>query len=207
MSKYSPRDGLAAKKEAIDCLNPYSLSIRIGSKNFEHLSEALGSQEKLLSQVLDVRVGGKNRKQIELEASAKGMFIHNSLFDIMEEKKLFQTHETLKTIRLTPEELGMKGNCTMSTLILQAATMNLRICPPDLAPYLRLTYTDQPVGRCLLLMNPISDFYPSADSQCIFTLGRDDQDSIWMGSRIANLHSFLNINEEYVFVVPKRENK
>lgn len=69
----------------------------------------------------------------------------------------------INIVKMTVEELGFPNGATTKEIFEKAEKLGLKLCPPEVAAYLRIEYTDQPLYKWLVIaMEPIkdSDGYP-----------------------------------------------
>jgi hypothetical protein len=79
--------------------------------------------------------------------------------------------------RVWASQLGLPRGGTYVTICEAAKRQGLALCPAEIGPALRLTYTDQPVGETLCIAMPaVAD---STGASGIFVLGRDLQE-LWL---------------------------
>lgn len=96
-----------------------------------------------------VEIGGLNKSQL-----IKKLRVHAVFLNELGEKILMDEHFTtshikysLETIELTVGELGLFKGDTLSGIFNKASELGLKLCPLEIAPYLRLNYLDQPKSK------------------------------------------------------------
>jgi hypothetical protein len=70
-----------------------------------------------------------------------------------------QTRTDVDLVVLSVSELGFKDATPLADIYRRAAELGLELCPPEVAPLLRLAYVNQPVGEFLnIAMRPIATY-------------------------------------------------
>jgi hypothetical protein len=104
--------------------------------------------ESLKLRLRTIQVGGLTKQElltrlvaaeIQLNESARALFAHDR----------FTTSpvvSTIEIVELSVAELGFAAGATIAPIYDNAAARGLALCPLELAPHLRLQYTDQPEG-------------------------------------------------------------
>ncbi|GEN82707.1 hypothetical protein SLU01_10190 [Sporosarcina luteola] len=96
-----------------------------------------------------VEVGGLTKSQLIHKIRKKSILI-NKLGETLFEDDKFTTSDskyTLQTVELAVQDLGFLEGGTVSQIFRKANQLGLKLCPLELAPYLRLAYLDQPEGN------------------------------------------------------------
>ena len=84
----------------------------------------------------------------------------------------------MNLIRLTVGDLGFPNSATTEQILDRAIEFGLDFCPPEVGPYYRLQYTDQPMGEWVRVgMKPFSG---RGGNERVFRVGRDDG-GLWLG--------------------------
>jgi hypothetical protein len=103
----------------------------------------------------------------------------------------------IKLVRITVAELGYVQGASRKDIYEQALKLGLDLCPSEVAPQLRLQYTDQPKGEVLIIaMEPITD---SGGNLHVFNLGCD-ANGLWLNADVGNPGGHLNATRQFVFV-------
>jgi hypothetical protein len=95
-----------------------------------------------------VRIGGLSRAELLARLQAAGTRLNPAALVLFEDER-FTTDtkpSVIDTVRRTVASLGWPGGATFAQLLASAAGQGLSACPLELAPHLRLQYTDQPEG-------------------------------------------------------------
>ena len=95
-----------------------------------------------------VRIGGLSRAELLARLQAAGIGLNPAALALFEDER-FTTDTTpsiIDTVQRTVASLGWPGGATFAQLLTSAAGQDLGACPLELAPHLRLQYTDQPEG-------------------------------------------------------------
>ncbi len=110
----------------------------------------------------------------------------------------------LNLVKLTASDMGFSHSQTYSGVCAKALEMGLALCPPEVGPYLRTQYKNQPSGEYLVLgMTPIRSF---DGFQCVFAVSRDvtGLSGLFLSSCWYDLASFWHSGgPEFVFVRPR----
>jgi hypothetical protein len=94
-------------------------------------------------------------------------------------------------------ELGFKDGATLKDIYVRAQSLGLDLCPPEVGPYLRLQYTDQPKGEWLVIaMEPITD---SNGYLNLFYVVHD-YDERWLHADLGNPDIFWDGHHRFVFL-------
>ncbi|MEN9881527.1 MAG: hypothetical protein RLZZ308_710 [Candidatus Parcubacteria bacterium] len=94
-------------------------------------------------------------------------------------------------------ELGFKDGATRKDIYVRAQEFGLDLCPPEVGPYLRLQYTDQPKGEWLIIaMEPITDL----DGNLSLFFVTHDGGERWLSAVNGYPHSFWSGYHRFVFL-------
>ena len=143
------------------------------SKNIENIFTSF-PEGKI--QKYETKIGGQTKDELVREMKAKNIKISDyakSLLDNPDFKTQANT-EDLKLVRLTVEDLGFSNDATTEQIYKRAKEFGLDLCPAEVGPHLRLSYSGS--DWILIAMKQITDRdgYPS-----IFNLYRYDAD-LWL---------------------------
>ena len=102
----------------------------------------------------------------------------------------------VELVKITVAELGFKDGATRKDIHERAFELGLKLCPNEVGPALRLQYTDQPMGKWILVaMESITgsdgDFY-------MFTTVRDS-DSVWLHGDSGYPVHLWDADDQWVF--------
>lgn len=108
------------------------------------------------------------------------------------------TEETkVDLVVVSVSELGFKDGATRREIYSRAVKLGLKLCPPEVAPQLRLQYRDQPRGEWFLIgMEPITN---SSGDLSVFGVGHDD-DGFWLIGRGGRPDGFWGGGGRWVFL-------
>ncbi len=141
-----------------------------------------------------VDVGGGTSEMLEEEMSKQGVQFPNVKWMLDHEvfqrsiriedpkepdyrKWLLKPREQMNLIRLTVADLGFPDGATTEQILARAVALGLDLCPPEVGPYYRLQYTDQPMNEWVRIgMKPIPD---RGDSGRVFSVERSWLDDVW----------------------------
>lgn len=95
-----------------------------------------------------VRIGGASKHELLAGMRAARVQL-NPLALLLFERPEFTTAEkvsVVETVELSVSELGLEAGGTFDQVVESAKLAGLSLCPFELAPHLRLQFTDQPEG-------------------------------------------------------------
>ncbi|OWR27259.1 helicase [Saccharibacillus sp. O23] len=96
-----------------------------------------------------VQIGGLTKSELLEKLQADSIEL-NRYADLLFADDRFTTDETasrLTTVELCPADLGFPEGATMPQIQAAAFERDLRLCPLELGPHMRLQMQDQPEGR------------------------------------------------------------
>ncbi|GGI10828.1 helicase [Gottfriedia solisilvae] len=96
-----------------------------------------------------VEVGGLTKSQLIMKLQENSILL-NEYGELLLANEKFTTSDTkysLETVELTVSNLGFFFGATTAQIFKRASELGLGLCPPELGPYLRLEYLDQPEGN------------------------------------------------------------
>lgn len=95
-----------------------------------------------------VRIGGLSRAELLARLQAAGIGLNPAARALFEDQRFITDTRpsVIDTVQRTVASLGWPGGATFAQLLASAAGQGLGACPLELAPHLRLQYTDQPEG-------------------------------------------------------------
>lgn len=155
---------------------------------------------------LDTRhlsIGGIPKPQlldllVDAEVSLNGYA--RALFD----DPKFTTEPSPRLVRVTTvslPDIGLHHGGTFAEIVAAAAEQRLMLCPLEVAPHLRLSYLDQPVGPYLTVASP--EPHPGTESPNGFYL-RHCGDGLWLrGYEAGDENVFSPEFSDYVFMQPE----
>ncbi|MFD1885502.1 helicase [Paenibacillus wenxiniae] len=158
-----------------------------------------------------VIIDGLNREELmkQLQQSSIHLNAYAEMLLADERFMISSTRYSLHTVELTARNLGFPDGATTEQMFTKAQQLGLKLCPLELAPYLRMQYIDQPEdmegevrhnqapsGSVTVASEPISeeDTFPKG-----FYL-RHMHGELWLRGYCADdLHSW-NANDRFIFV-------
>lgn len=158
-----------------------------------------------------VIIGGKDTRQlmVELEKAAIKFHYINHVCHIKKmmegsEFSIQKNSEEINLIRLPVRSLGFSENATTNEIYNKAKEFGLELCPAEVGPQYRLSYTTQPMNeRLFVAMKTISD--PHGD-QDVFELSCSE-DGLWMYDCYAPPDGQWRPDALFVFRLPKQSNE
>ncbi len=90
-----------------------------------------------------VELGGKSKEQLQAELEQKNISITQWAEDLLKSKDFItsSTPESTDLVRLTVEDLGFPQGATTDQIYARAGELGLDLCPAEVGPQLRLSYT------------------------------------------------------------------
>jgi hypothetical protein len=90
-----------------------------------------------------VEIGGKSKEQLRAVLEQKNISITQWADDLLKSKDFTtsSTPESAELVRLTVEGLGFPQGATTDEIYAKAAELGLELCPAEVGPQLRLSYT------------------------------------------------------------------
>lgn len=134
--------------------------------------------------IQSIEIGGKTSSRLQAELKGKGFRVSDYAQDLLESRdfKTLKNSQDIDLVRLTVKDLGFDRYATTDQIYKRAQELGLELCPAEVGPHLRLSYTDQPLGEWIVIgMKQIADRsgYPS-----VFRLRRDGDD-LWLDVHFA----------------------
>lgn len=113
-------------------------------------------ETKIFKQSLELST--KTPEQYTKELTAKGNQIGTYAQQILNKVEALKSPEQIKLVSFSVEQLGFPNGATLQEIYDKARSMGLELCPPQVGPELRLSYTDQPNSEYLVIaMEAITD--------------------------------------------------
>ncbi len=110
-------------------------------------------------------------------------------------------------VRVRPADLGFKGykKLGLARVYERASELGLRLCPPKIAYFLRLAYTEQPVGEWLLVATPPIEDLELRYIQLLIgrgpNQGIDSETEVFhLAWRRHDIHTMINHDQEIIFM-------
>ncbi|MEK9157196.1 MAG: hypothetical protein AAB448_03670, partial [Patescibacteria group bacterium] len=104
--------------------------------------------------------------------------------------------EQMNFVRLSVGDLGFPSGATTKEIFDRAITLGLEYCPPEVGPYYRLHYTNQPMNEYVYISMELiagRDGYPH-----VFRVYRGHVGA-WLDRRWAELDSWWDAGDQFLF--------
>lgn len=146
-----------------------------------------------------VSIGGKTKDELVKEMEVKGIKLSSYAKQLLDSKD-FETQknkEELNLVRLTPKDLGFSSYSTTEQIYKKAVEFGLELCPAEVGPNLRLTYSGD--NWMYIAMKQIKDLdgCPS-----VFSLSRAGAD-LWLHDYRAHPQYQWTLYNKFVFCLRK----
>ena len=152
-----------------------------------------------------VELGGLSKSELLRELKRKEVF-RNGYAEMLFAHDSFTISESIKnlmTIEVSVLDLGFPQGATSEHVFERADQLGLNLCPQELAPFLRLQYTDQPEGYWIVIASETlvaEDEFPNG-----FYLRRIDG-KLWLRGYCADPQHNWDDEDRFIFVVSDRLN-
>lgn len=106
--------------------------------------------------VWEICVGGRTKDELLAELSRRGVMLNAYALALFADPD-FTTADEERTVRVKQvslAEIGLPDGGTFAEIVARAARSELRLCPLEVGPHLRLAYLDQPPGPYLTVASP-----------------------------------------------------
>lgn len=164
--------------------------------NIEHLYESF-PDEKIFRYTLETDGSIDNPNKAKEALEAKGIYISEYGQDILQKTEFSHEGKTYNLVQFTVEQLGFPDGATTDEIYAKADELGLDLCPAEVGPLLRLSYTG--TDWKFIAMKQITDRYgfPS-----VFDLGSGDAELELDGHRAKPGYRWHG-HKEFVFVSRK----
>ncbi len=173
-------------------------------KNIEYIYTGFPEGE-IIVQSLKVDIGGQPLKDLERNMEKNGLKISNTASEMLgriDFTKQLEGKETRTFCCIKVGHFGFDTLPNMLQLYEKAKEFGLEVCPPEVAPYIRLQYTDQPNGASLIGTRTIFANFNGEIVPHIFTLYRNESD-VQLGSTFADPEFKWSFYRKFFFLLPK----
>ncbi|MFH0804479.1 MAG: hypothetical protein V1896_02670 [Candidatus Zambryskibacteria bacterium] len=145
------------------------------------------------------QIGGKNKKELKSELEEKKIFVSDYAKYLLNSKdfKTSETQENLNLVRLTVKDLGFPNGATIEEIYKRAEDFGLELCPAEVGPHLRLSYSG--ADWMFIAMKQITDRDGSPD---VFSLS-EDGDELKLGTSDASPGRRWRGSSRFVFLLRK----
>ncbi|OGE44067.1 hypothetical protein A3B45_05235 [Candidatus Daviesbacteria bacterium RIFCSPLOWO2_01_FULL_39_12] len=173
---------------------------RLQQAGIEHVYTSF-PEGKIRMQKLEI--GGKSKQQLVAEMKQQGINIYEYAQQMIDSPDFttLPQKDDIDLVRLTVQDLGLKGTPTTDEVYAKAGELGLDLCPAEVGPHLRLKDTNQPLGEWYFIgMKQIADRvgYPG-----VFYLARDG-DGLWLSDGWARPDDVAwSPGHEFVFALRK----
>ena len=121
-----------------------------------HDFEGYEKKEFLVWRNLKIGTGIKTGDEFINSLEEKKIITTPDAKTLLKGVNLTQQEKELKLVRVTLQDLGFKEMPSLKAINQRAVELGLQICPPEIGPYLREQYTDQPKNTWLMIgMEPV----------------------------------------------------
>ncbi len=165
-------------------------------------SQLRASNSEKIAPTWKLTVGGKSSKELQRELSRGGFKVSPYVQDLLNSPDFItlEKPEEIELVRRSVKDLGLTGTPTTDEVYTRAQELGLELCPAEVGPHLRLTYTDQPMGEWFYIgMKQVSDRY--GDPR-VFSLALDGG-GVWLRGSWAYPGSHWYPAYEFVFSLRK----
>ncbi len=106
-------------------------------------------ETKIFKQSLELST--KTPEQYTKELIDNGNQIYSYAQQILNKIEALKSPEQISLVSFSVEQLGFPNGATLQEIYDKAQSMGLELCPPQVGPELRLSYTDQPNNEYLVI--------------------------------------------------------
>lgn len=148
----------------------------------------------------DLTIGGKSPGELEESLASGGFRVSDWAKDMLRSRDFttLPNQQSISLVKVSPLNMGMTGNPTLSEIVERAKVFSLGKVPAEVAPYLRMADTDQPLGDLYFTaMEPIAD---SDGDPNVFELERDE-DGSWLRGDWADPDDQWRPRDQFVFAL------
>jgi hypothetical protein len=159
-----------------------------------------------------IEIGGKTVAQLEAAMKEAGFRVDdNGLLASEDFKKSIyepptftqlKSPEQIDLVRLTVADLGFPKGATTQEIFDKAIALGLELCPPEVGPYYRLQYTNQPMHEWIRVgMKPIIGRGGNPRVFVVYRVG----DGAWLSGNWALPMDEWNADSQFMFRIRKLE--
>ncbi len=144
-------------------------------------------------------IGGKTKDELKTELENKKVYISDWASELLESKDftVLKNLEDIDLVRITVEGLGFPNGATTDEIYKRAEEFGLELCPAEVGPHLRLTYSGVDWMYIAMKQITVRDGYPD-----IFDLYRD-ADKLRLRAYSARPSSGWGADRRFVFRIRK----
>lgn len=164
----------------------------IFKKNIEHMYTSF-PEGKI--KTFETKIGGKTKEELEVELKQKNIKLDLYAQSLLDSKDFTTSKniEDIDLVRLTVRDLGLSNGATTDEIYKKAEEFGLELCPPEVGPHLRFSYSGNEYLMIAMKQITDRDGYPY-----VFYLHRDGDD-LWLNTRIAEPSSRWFADYTFVF--------
>jgi len=141
-------DQLARTPEAVTrdtkaYLGPWNPTVLKTVRNYPHISHLYESfpDKKIFFQTLDTDPTIQTPTQAEAKLKEKAIYLSDYGKDLLYKTEFSASKESYQLVRFTVGELGFPNGATTDEVYAKAKTLGLDLCPAEVGPQLRLSYS------------------------------------------------------------------
>ena len=134
--------------------NPTVLQTVRNYPNIKHLYESF-PDKKIFLQTIETDPSIQTPKQAEEKLKEKSIYLSDWGRDILYKTEFSKQKETYELVRFTVEQLGFPNGATTEQIYDKADSLGLGLCPAEVGPHLRLSYSGE--EWMLVAMEQIAD--------------------------------------------------
>jgi hypothetical protein len=142
------KDQLATTPQAITehtkvYLGPWNPTVLETIRNYPNISHLYESfpDKKIFFQTLETNPIIQTPAQAEAKLKEKSIFLSDYGKDLLSKTEFSKTPESYQLVRFTVQELGFPNGATTDKIYTKAQTLGLDLCPAEVGPQLRLSYS------------------------------------------------------------------
>lgn len=146
-------------------------------------------------------IGGKTKEQLKAELQEKKIYVSDWANQLIESKDfmVLKSTETADLVRLTVKDLGFENGATTDEIYKKAKELGLELCPPEVGPHLRLSYSGG--DWMLIAMKQITD----RDGRPIVFYLDPGEVVLVLDANDANPSNRWGSNNQFVFLLRKKK--
>jgi|GEM_PF-1441358 len=181
--------------------------IGLGERLYDQLMATIHDEQEIGRRIDNLEIGVLTEKQLinKIQQQFPGYHKdHLPGLDLMFEPEftISTKKQTITTIRLKVSDLGLTGRPTTQDIFTRAAKLGLALCPPEVGPYQRLRYPEQPKEDkgYHIAMKPIKF---KGENDYIFSLSNVIHSGVVLDRVNAFMFLKWDIDEEFLFCLPQ----
>lgn len=151
----------------------------IFKKNIEHIYTSFPEGK---FKTFETTIGGKTKEELEVELKQKNIKVGSDAQSLLESPDFTTSKNTedVDLVRLTVGDLGFSSGATIDEIYKRAEELGLELCPPEVGPQLRLSYSGTEYLRIAMKQITVHTLNLHPDgSPSVFNLDHDGAD-LWL---------------------------